>query len=723
MRVVLSLEPTGADPATEANEVALSNNLATATAFAAALDIPEEADPATLLVQVSAYQVRHGQAAQQLDDAVDEADRLAHNAIASSFTYATDLYNEGRLEEALAAFERAELLLRNDSGQRRVLVLLSLAEIERSRGNADAAVGWLDRALALVPTHRGALEARIAVAQGRGESSLTAALLERLVERLDTSDKKVEALQVIAEQSLKAARLAIAQASTLMPSSIDLLERLRAVNEAAGIWDEAVSALVQIAEHTTEPALRAKVLVDAARLCSERTQHTPRAVALYEAAIEDDPQLAGAFEAKEAQLIRANDAEGLAAAYIRHIDRLKAHGATEEQLPILRRLAQIQREALGNSNAAIASLVQLLTLQPTDVAARRELAQLYQAAGNSGKATQYLETVVELDPSQIDAYRALLQLFSEAGNLDRSYCASSVLVALGEANADEQQLFGQYRPETLPTATATLNDEAWRQLLPESHPHILDQLAAAVEGVAFDVWYGDGKRSIAPPGGEKVNPQKTTVSAARCFTWAAQLLGLPEPEIYLQPSQTRIGMRILPQRQLGIELGHPVLSGWGMGDLAFLAAHHLTYARPGWRIIALLGSRDEVRSLLMGGLAVARPDVPGLAEIGSRAQEFAVQLQSRMSEDTRDILGALVDGVLSGEETLDVFAWLRSVEVTASRAGLLASGNVTVAANVLAIAGASPGGQSAAERARALLGFCVSKQHADLRQWLGVMVS
>jgi hypothetical protein len=125
----------------------------------------------------------------------------------------------------------------------------------------------------------------------------------------------------------------------------------------------------------------------------------------------------------------------------------------------------------------------------------------------------------------------------------------------------------------------------------------------------------------------------------------------------------------------------------------------------------------------MGGLAVARPDVPGLAELGSRAQEFAGQLQPHMSTETRESLGTLVEGVLSGEDTLDVFTWLRSVEVTASRAGLLASGNVTVAANVLAVAGATPGGQSAAERAKALLAFCVSQRHTALRKLLGVEVS
>jgi hypothetical protein len=425
----------------------------------------------------------------------------------------------------------------------------------------------------------------------------------------------------------------------------------------------------------------------------------------------------------ENELIRANDAAGLAAAYLRQVSRLQSHGATEEQSAILRRLARIQRNALSDSAAAIRSLEQLIALQPSDVAARRELAELHQASGDASKAMGYLEDVVLQDPSQVEAYRNLLRLFTQAGDADRSYCASSVLVALGEANSDEQQTFAQSRPETLPVAKANLDEEGWERLLPDTHSRVLDRLAAAVERVAFDVWYGDGKRSLAPLTGEKVNPQKTTVSAARCFTWATHLLGLPEPEIYLQPSQTRIGMRILPRRQLSIELGHPVLSGWGMGDLAFLAAHHLTYARPGWRIIALLGSRDEVRSLLMGGLAVARPDVPGLAESGSRAQEFASQLQDYMSEDTRNSLGTIVEGLLSGEDTLEVFTWLRTVEETASRAGLLASGNVTVAANVLAVAGTAPGGQSAAERAKALLAFCVSQRHAELRKRLGVEVA
>lgn len=720
MRVVLKLEPIGADAGSAAT-VALSNSLGTPTAFSSALDIPEEEDPATLVLHVCEYHVRHGETAAQLDDAVDDADRLAHQAIAASFTRATDLYNEGKLEDARGAFERAELLLRGDVGPRRVLVLLSLAEIEREKGELESAVRWLDRALAIAPTHRGALETRIAIAQEKGEASLAATLLERLVTRLETSDKKVDVFRAIADDSLQAARTAIEQASALVPGDLQLLERLRAVNEAAGQWGDAVSALVQIAEHTPLPRDRAKVLVDAARLCSERARQTSRAVALYEAAIEDDPHVPGAFEAIEAELVQAADAGGLAAAYIRQIARLSGAGDVEEQPALLRRLANVQRQALADASAAMATLQRLLVYQPFDVPALLELAELQEANGNRAEAIRLLESVVTIDPSRVDVFRWLLRLFTASGDSDRTYCACSALVAMGEADLDEQLLFAQHRPEALPIAKSKLNDETWTHLLPAGHLHILDELSVAIESVAFDAWYGLDAKSI-PPVGEKVNPQKTTVSAARCFTWAAQLLGLPEPDIYLQPSQMRIGMRMLPVRKLSIELGHSVLSGWGMSELAFLAAHHLTYARPGWRIITLLGSRDDIRSLMMAGMSVARPDVPGLAEVGSRASEFAQQLGGHMSSGAKEIVGALVEKVVGSGGPLDVFAWLRCVEETAGRAGLLASGNLTVASNVLAITGASPGGQSAAERARGLLAFCVSQQHSEMRKTLGVAV-
>jgi len=213
--------------------------------------------------------------------------------------------------------------------------------------------------------------------------------------------------------------------------------------------------------------------------------------------------VAGAFAAIESELVKVSDAEGLAAAYTRQIGRLAATGDVGEQPEILRRLARIQSQALSDPASAIATLEKLLDLQPKDVSASLELAALQEAADNHGQATQLLETVVALDPSRVDVFRSLLRLFTLASDVDRSYCACSALVAMGEADLDEQLIFAQHRPENLPIAKATLNDETWQQLLPESHPRILDGLAIAIEKVAFDAWYENETRTSLPPIGKK----------------------------------------------------------------------------------------------------------------------------------------------------------------------------------------------------------------------------
>jgi tetratricopeptide (TPR) repeat protein len=136
-------------------------------------------------------------------------------------------------------------------------------------------------------------------------------------------------LSTVASQSLGAAADAIQRALVLQPHDRSLLERLRAVHEARGNWERAVGVAVELAEATGLPDARARALVEAARFCSERTGNTARAVALYEAAIEDDPQVAGAFAAIEEELIRAEDFRGVASAYERQLERLSQTDARE----------------------------------------------------------------------------------------------------------------------------------------------------------------------------------------------------------------------------------------------------------------------------------------------------------------------------------------------------------------------------------------------------------
>ncbi len=720
MRVALVLEAdlTGAEPPSDRPIAALNPRLPATLGVPLALGVPDDESAAVLLR--GNYQVVRGDGAASLASALARAEEQTEQIIQAELGEAREQQAQGDLEAAERSFRRAELLVSEQDSERRVSIWCALGEIARSRGDAAMAKSLFDRALSVDPVHVGALEARAAMAREEGEYTLAAGLLERLVPKLETSAKRVELLLGVADDALKGARSAIALASEFMPTSPHLLQRLRAIDEAAGLWDSAVSAAVQIAELTEDRRLRARALVDAARLCSAHLHHSPRAVALYEAAIQEDPEVAGAFEEIEAELGRAEDYAGLASAYERQIERLEPTDAQLQRRELLRKLARLQRDRLADPHAASLTFDRLIQVAPDELPARLELAALLETAGETALATRVLEVAALLEPTGVEVYRSLRRLFARVEDQDRVYSACSVLVALGEADLEEQALFAQHRPEAPPSPRSILDDDAWSQLLPPGHSTALDDLATALEPAALEALDRVG-RSSPPPPGERVHPH--TLIAGRCFAFAAHLFGLPEPEIYVLPSEPRVGARILPRRALSLQLGRPVLGERSVGELAFLAAHHLAYARPGWRMIGLLDNLEEIRALLLGGMAVVRPDLPMLAELGEHEREIANLLGSRMDQRARETVAVAIENLFEGEGHIDLVGWLRSVEETACRGALLAGGDVTVAASVLAMAGSTPSGRSAAERARALLPFAVSQRYSALRHGKGVALA
>jgi hypothetical protein len=712
MRVALLFEPhpddNGAMP--DRPVVPLLPGVPVARQVPQALGLPDEADPTTLVLHVDGSQVLRGDAAGSLDQAFKTTAADTGQAIDALLEKAREQEAAGDLAAAAESGRQAERWLAQADDTRRAAVWYRLAHIARAQSDEGSAASLLDRVIALEPGHLDALRARATIACDQGDGTLAAALLERLVPKLETSAKRVEVLLAVADQSLKGARSALELAREFMPTDIHLLERLRAIDEAAGSWEAAVAVAVQIAELTEDRRLRARALVDAARLCSERMRHPQRAVALYE--------VAGAFEAIEAELGSAGDYAGLASAYQRQIDRLEpTHAPLRREL--MRKLARVERDGLGDPRAAMVTFDRLLQLAPDDLPSRIELAALLENTEEPALATRVLEVAAVLAPTEVEVYRSLRRLFARAEDDDRVYSACSVLVALGEADLEEQQLFAQHRPEAPPNPRSTLDDDAWAELLPLGHSVALDELAAALEPAALDT-LGRMPNPSVPPPGDRVHPH--TIIAGRCFAFAAHLFGLPEPEIYVQPAETRVGARILPRRTLSVVLGRPVLSERSVGELAFLAAHHLAYARPGWRMVGLLENLEEIRWLLYGGMAVARPDLPVLQALGQEERSVAELLGSRMDQRARESVALAVEKLLEGGGTPDILRWLRSVEETACRAGLLACGDVTVAPSVLAVAGYTPGGLSAAERARALFPFCVSQRYSALRHVMGVAI-
>src|SRR5262249_45377103 len=149
---------------------------------------------------------------------------------------------------------------------------------------------------------------------------------------------------------------------------------------------------------------------------------------------------------------------------------------------------------------------------------------------------------------------------------DRVYAASAALVALGEADIDEQLAYAQYAPSAVLAVKRRLDAALWHELAPPGHQHEIDRVAAALQPAAIDAWLEEHPDRARERMNERLrqDPSKTTVSAVRCTAWVAEFLGVPEPVIYAQADNDRVSVATLPTKEDALLLGRHILAGWSI---------------------------------------------------------------------------------------------------------------------------------------------------------------
>lgn len=624
----------------------------------------------------------------------------------------------GDLDRAERAYELADSLLAWDHGPRRAEVLVCLAGIQGRRGEAGAAAVLLDRALAIFPDHRAALMQRIELARSEADAATSAALRRRLLRRSQGDEERAELLSSIADESLLATTEALHQALVLRPKDPRLLERLQATLEAAGQWREAVDAKVALSETIENPRERARALTSAAGMCARRTSNVARAVALYEAAIADDPSAPGAFEAIESVLVKNEDWKGLELAYERQLERLSGAKQRDAEEAVLEKLATLRRERLTDVRGAIVALDQLVVLRPKNIEARARLASLLEETDQLDLAARCLEAAALWGPSRPETFRELHRLCNRIGDVDRGYCACAVLVHFGEADVDEQDVYRRFAPETTPRPQAALDASGWAELYTPEHDDVVSRLVGAIAPAAIQVKLTEldkARRLPELPKSERQDPEKSTLTAVRTVAWAAAVLGLPLPQIYAKNEEFAGGIASFPSAEPALVLGKSLLTGRSIPELAFaigreLASQHLTR-----RLVTFFPSVPELRSVIVAGIAQVVP-----SSLGSEAMALREGMRSRMTPTDRSALERAVEALQARDGRFDLKPWMRAIELAACRAGLLVSGDITAAARMLAVDGRVVGGLSAADRVRDLVPFSVSERCSKVRRAIGI---
>jgi tetratricopeptide (TPR) repeat protein len=639
-------------------------------------------------------------------------------AIEGAIAEGADAFDRSDWERARRAYGLAESLLSWDHGPRRAQVLVCLAQIEAARNDPGAAAVLLDRALAIFPDHQAALRQRIDLSRANADAATAAALRRRLLARADSDEERAELLSSIADDSLTATTEAIEQALTLRPRDPRLLERLQATLEAAGLWREAVDAKVALAETVESPRDRARAFTAAAGMCARRTNDVTRAVALYEAAIADDPATPGAFDAIESVLVKNDDWKSVESAYQRQLERLADREQKDAQALLLQKLSRLRAERLSDVRGAILTLDQLVTLKPDDVEARSHLASLLERTDELELAARCLENAAVWAPTRPATFRDLGRIAGRLGDVDRRYSACAVLVHLGEADVDEQAVYRHHAPETTLRPRSPLDPSAWNELFVAEHDEVVSHIVHAVAPAALELRIEQlDKAGRLPDLGrrDRQDVEKSTLTAVRTVGWAAAVLGIGIPAVYARNDELAGGLVHLPTPEPTLVLGKSLLTGRSVPELCFaigreLACQHLT-----GRLLTFYSALPELRALLVAAVSQVLPQ-----SVSPESIPFGEALRAKLDPARRAELERAVEALQARDGRLDLKPWMRAIEMASCRAGLLVCGDITAAARMLAVDGRVVGGLSAADRIRDLIPFSVTARFARVREAIGI---
>lgn len=565
-----------------------------------------------------------------------------------NFAEANDLLAQNRLDEALEACKRVLFLVGNER-EKKSEVYVRIAAIKQRQGKGRESIFNLDKALAIDPQHRTALEGLVLLAAEEKRWSDAAALGDRLLEAIPDEDGRMQATLDLAGLFLDGARdearavALLERARALRPADERPLERLARLYDQGRRFPELVSILESWAVATDNAYQKAARFAAAGRVAARALEDRPLAIRLLDQALRlrrDDPQVA------------------------------------------------------------------------------EELAQELEKEGLLPHALRALQLSASAEPRRASAYRGQIRLAERLGRPGLAGAAAMALCHLGEADMDEDLLADQHRPEGPIAARRPLAPAAWEtHLAPSVVPGVRGVLAA-IEGAAIQAKIDELREAQRLPQLDpqaRQDPQASTVSAVRAFAFAGKLLGIPLPELYILP-EVPGGVAAVATELPTTVLGRSLLSGRSTVELAFLMARHLAYHRPGARLALYYPSLADLSALLHAAVQIGRPGVSVSSPHAATAGRLYAAIAPRLDERARGALGAALDELDQAGRRPDLPLWLRRLELTATRAGLLACGDLTVAARLVEHDPAPIGDLSPRAKADDLLVFATSDAYEALRK-------
>ncbi len=338
---------------------------------------------------------------------------------------------EGRAEDLADALENAAAVIPDRA--RRAALWAEAGELYRGRlANPERAEQLLTQALESDPTHRGALEGLLALAETQRDGRKLCRSLRGLAELEAEPTLRARHLRRLAvaardlSSDLELAAAALGEVLSLEPSDLAAWGELCALQRRRGDMDALAFALerrAQVAEAQGDVRLAAAALRELSNVLEARLGRVAEALVALERAAQLAPDPAYLFELADLAL-RCDRPERARRALEALLAHLPKSAAPDKLAEVHARLGRAC-ELCGDAGAAKEHYAQAFPLRRTDDALAARLEALFEASGES------------LRLSELWATRA--QALLELGRADESQAlflrSGHALLALGEVSA------------------------------------------------------------------------------------------------------------------------------------------------------------------------------------------------------------------------------------------------------------------------------------------------
>ncbi|CAN5924471.1 hypothetical protein BH11MYX4_BH11MYX4_25660 [soil metagenome] len=650
-------------------------------------------------------------------------------AIEPMLDLAADAREKGDWDAALEHYKKALFLVDPTDTTSQASLYAYVAEVKLAQGKSREAETNFEKALGVSPKHLRSIDSLIKLAAEASEWSRVALFRKRRAETLDDRDEQTAELCRLAdvlEQECgdppKAVK-ALEAANVSHPGDTGIRTRLERLHTTLRQWPKLISVLDDLCRVAPGGVERGAYRFAQADVVLGRLREEGRGLAFLELALDEDPQNDRALAALIAVRTRRDEWAELAAVFERLIDRLAGLADRERAWEVCRKLGVLRRDRLLDGPGAIEAMRGAVELRPDDVETRAALAELYAAKGDRTMAVTELEMVAQHAPLRAQTYRRLYDLHNRAQRPDRAWLVATCLEELAATDVSHELVIEQFRPDGPIRPTTALEAGWWDECLRArgADDIVCDVLSAVSEtAIALRLEELAAKKKLPVLDPSTKQDKASTASVVRTFVWAARALGIALPDLYLRDDVSH-GIAAIPGPVPATALGPEVRTGMTVQQLAFLAGRHLTYYRPEHYALVFFPTLAELSALVLASVRLVIPciSVPPSPDGDSRV---TADLEGRLPDAAKERLEEAVARLDARGGRLDLLAWIRHVELTSARAGLLLAGDLRVPLRMLAEETRSIGELSAETKRGDLLAFCASDAYGKLRERMGVAI-